>query len=420
MSNAHRRSNIHQFAFRSFGYLKVVPSLVIVATSWLVMTHTSDDQTVAADGPMYQALPSNVFDRSDESQVVVEVNPRIRSVVPLMFGVPDTDKIAVDHENVSEVRESLTPTSDIEPVEPNPIADTFGRVPNAQPGDTVPHGAGIAASTVTKNLSYGPLEQHTFDLYLPNHRSITPAPVIVFVHGGAWIFGTKEEGMNLAGPIDNMLNKGWAVAAISYRLAGSTSNHPDALHDVKRAIRWMKVNATTHGLDPDTVVVSGHSAGGHLALLAGLTSGVMEPSFSGAMSRVTSRPDAVVALAPVVDLVHFSRLHPSHPEQIFQRSVAAYFGCPITHPICDLAANHMANPLNHLDPSDPPVYLAHGDTDWVVPINEHSITAHDRMHPIIGVNRVWLDVIEGSNHDYLGANATMIADFLSKVRAKTI
>lgn len=414
MINAHRPPTLRHHAHRSLGYLKVAPILLVVATSSLVMTQASSSQVVAFDDTMSVALPSDVLDRSGENQPAVLVDPGTSSVASA------TGDAGVDREDASDVAENLTTSADVDPVDHDPIAHTPEQVPNAQPGDTVPHGAGIAAATVTTNLSYGPLAQHTFDLYLPDDRSIIPTPVVVHVHGGAWLFGTKEEGMALAGPIDNMLNKGWAVAAISYRLAGPTSKHPDALHDVKRAIRWMKVNAAAYGLDPDTVVVSGHSAGGHLALLAGLTAGVMEPSFSGAMSRVTSRPDAVIALAPVVDLVHFSHLHPDHPEQIFQRSVAAYFGCPITQPICDLAANHLADPLNHLDPSDPPVYLVHGDDDWVVPADEHSITAHDRMHPVLGVDRVWLDVIEGSNHDYLGANATMIAEFLSQVRDKTV
>lgn len=316
--------------------------------------------------------------------------------------------------------------------EPNPEVDAVtnaGASTNARPQtevaaplafETVPHGAGLDKAQVTRNIAFGPLDEHRLDLYLPSDRTITPTPVLVHIFGSAWILGTKEGGMELAGPITNMINEGWAVAAISHRLASPTSKHPDALHDVKRAIRWIKANGPTYGLDPTTVVVSGHSSGGHLALLAGLSAGTLEPEVPPPLDRVDSRPTAVVAFAPVVDLPHFSTLDPLHPDRVFQKSVAAYFGCPITQPICDQAANHLANPLSHLDPNDPPVYLVHGEGDNVVPARQHSIAASEQLAAILGTERVWLDIVRGADHDYLGANAAALADFLTRVRERRV
>jgi len=284
--------------------------------------------------------------------------------------------------------------------------------------NTVPQSAGLDASTVIADLSYGPLDQQRLDLYLPNKRSLTPTPVVLYIHGGAWILSSKEEGMRNAGPISNLLNEGWAVAAMSYRLANETSKHPDALHDTKRAIRWLKVNAARYDLDPTTVVVAGHSSGGHLALLAGLAADEMEPAFDPPLTTVDSRPDAVIAIAPVVDLPQFSLLDPEHPERIFQRSVAAYFGCPISQPICDPVATRQANPLSFLDPDDPPVYLLHGRDDWVVPIEAHSQMAANSLAAVLGDSRVWFDVFEGVDHDLVGIDANRLIEFVTQVRLR--
>jgi acetyl esterase/lipase len=105
------------------------------------------------------------------------------------------------------------------------------------------------------------------DLYLPSRPSSSPIPGIVFVHGGGWRSGTRD---NLAPIAIRMAVRGYACAAISYRLS-SQARYPAALNDVKAALRWMSEQGPAYGIDPGRVATAGASAGGQLASLAGVT-----------------------------------------------------------------------------------------------------------------------------------------------------
>jgi acetyl esterase/lipase len=118
-----------------------------------------------------------------------------------------------------------------------------------------------------KNIEYGPLERHRLDVW---RFSTTPAdaPVIYYVHGGAWTFGDKrEQGRPM---LHEFVRRGWIVVAINYRLAPRFP-WPAQIEDVTRALGWIKENIATYGGDPDRVVVAGGSAGGHLASLLALS-----------------------------------------------------------------------------------------------------------------------------------------------------
>ena len=118
-----------------------------------------------------------------------------------------------------------------------------------------------------KNIVYGPLERHRLDVW---RFSTTPAnaPVIYYVHGGAWTFGDKrEQGRPM---LHEFVCRGWIVVAINYRLAPRFP-WPAQIEDVTRALGWIKTNIATYGGDPDRIVVAGGSAGGHLASLLALS-----------------------------------------------------------------------------------------------------------------------------------------------------
>jgi acetyl esterase/lipase len=124
------------------------------------------------------------------------------------------------------------------------------------------------AMQLQRNISYGPLERHRLDIW---RFSTTPsnAPVIYYVHGGAWTFGDKrEQGRPM---LHEFVLRGWIVVAVNYRLAPGFP-WPAQIEDVTRALGWIKKNIATYGGDPDRVVVAGGSAGGHLASLLALSS----------------------------------------------------------------------------------------------------------------------------------------------------
>jgi acetyl esterase/lipase len=119
-----------------------------------------------------------------------------------------------------------------------------------------------------QNLAYGPLERHRLDVW---RLSTTPkdAPVIYYLHGGAWTFGDKrEQGRPM---LHEFVRRGWIVVASNYRLAPRFP-WPAQIEDATRALGWIKKNITTYGGDPSRVVVAGGSAGGHLAALLALSS----------------------------------------------------------------------------------------------------------------------------------------------------
>jgi len=118
-----------------------------------------------------------------------------------------------------------------------------------------------------RNLVYGPLDRHRLDVW---RLSTTPtdAPVIYYLHGGAWTFGDKrEQGRPM---LHEFVRRGWIVVASNYRLAPRFP-WPAQIEDATRALGWIKKNIATYGGDPDRVVVAGGSAGGHLASLLALS-----------------------------------------------------------------------------------------------------------------------------------------------------
>ncbi|HVB51761.1 MAG TPA: DUF3293 domain-containing protein [Acidimicrobiales bacterium] len=124
-----------------------------------------------------------------------------------------------------------------------------------------------------RDLVYGPLERQRLDVW---RLSTTPhnAPVIFYLHGGAWTFGNKrEQGRPM---LHEFLRRGWVVVASNYRLA-PRHPWPAQIEDATRALGWIKKNIATYGADPGRVVVAGGSAGGHLASLIAL--GANDPTW---------------------------------------------------------------------------------------------------------------------------------------------
>ncbi len=110
----------------------------------------------------------------------------------------------------------------------------------------------------TKNL---------LDVYQPETVD-EPLPVVLQIHGGAWVTGHKrQQGMPL---IHRLVRNGYVAVSINYRL-GPSHRFPDQVIDVKRAIAWTRTNIAAHGGDPTRIILTGGSAGGHLAALAALT-----------------------------------------------------------------------------------------------------------------------------------------------------
>lgn len=121
-----------------------------------------------------------------------------------------------------------------------------------------------------------PLE---LDLYLPPHDVVDegPVPVVIFLHGGGWRMSSRRSAgpayaKDAVSPFEVVAQAGIAVASVDYRLSGERT-WPAQVHDAKAAVRWLRARGSEAGLDSERIVAWGESAGGHLALLLGLTGG---------------------------------------------------------------------------------------------------------------------------------------------------
>lgn len=208
-----------------------------------------------------------------------------------------------------------------------------------------------------KDLTYCSPEGNPqkLDLYLPKEGG--PWPIFIDVHGGGWNAGDKAgaEGWKF------LNNYGIAAAAINYRLADQ-KKFPSMIEDVKCAVRFLRANAAKYNLDPDHIVASGASAGGHLVSLLGLadeSAGWDQGEYPGYSSRVS----AVISMAGFSD---FNR------EVYSSISMTIYYAIGAL-PGTDNPKNAKASPITYITPNDPPFLILHGDKDAIAPLEQSQI-----------------------------------------------
>jgi len=196
-------------------------------------------------------------------------------------------------------------------------------------------------------------------------RYIGYAPVIVAIHGGAWVSGDKADYEFIA---EEIASNGFVVASINYRFS-SDEIFPAQIHDVKAAVRWIRANAEERGFDTNNIGVIGSSAGGHLAAVLGTSYGIkaLEGDVGGNL-RYSSEVQAVVDLyGPVnfVDLVDQCGDNCASNHGSLSSPESKLIGCQLD--ICPAAAK-AATANTYISSDDPPFFILHGDEDPNIPI----------------------------------------------------
>ncbi len=197
------------------------------------------------------------------------------------------------------------------------------------------------------------------DVY-QSRNSEGPAPTFIYYHGGGWVGGSKESNVLRLLPY---LEGGWAAVNVQYRL-GNVSLAPAAVEDSLCALRWVARNADQYGFDIERLVVSGNSAGGHLALTSG-----MIPSEAGldrqCLGSETPQVAAIVnwyGITDVNDLLH----------GVNEKSYAVrWLG---SQPDMAEIAERVS-PISYVRSDLPPIITIHGDADPTVPYN-HAVQLH--------------------------------------------
>lgn len=209
-----------------------------------------------------------------------------------------------------------------------------------------------------ENLSYGEagIRNH-LDIW---HRDDLPsdgrAPVLVQIHGSAWVAGSKRgQGYPL---LAHMAERGWVCVAINYSLA-PTARWPAHIIDVKRALAWVKREIANYGGDPDFVALTGGSAGGHLTALAALTPG--EAVFQPGFEEVDTSVVAAVPFYGVYDLLDHSPEAPAEQEAFLTRIV---IGASPEHAP---QLWQQGSPVHWLRRDAVPFFVLHGSIDTLTP-----------------------------------------------------
>jgi acetyl esterase/lipase len=226
---------------------------------------------------------------------------------------------------------------------------------------------------VSEDVAYGEDPAQVADLYLQGswvgeptyfEAAPEPRPTLLFIHGGGWVQGDKTGQDPWFLPF---VQRGWHVVNMTYRLGPGTA--PDAVDDAVCALRWVVDSAGEYGFDRNRIVVSGGSAGGHLALMAGiLGSREGHPCYPGEDFRV----GAVVNWYGITDIQAVdSYLAEARPDFNYAR---AWAGDPSRIP--GLSTGY--SPLAVVDGRAPPILTIHGEADSVVP-HDQAVTFHSRL-----------------------------------------
>jgi len=225
----------------------------------------------------------------------------------------------------------------------------------------------------------------TFDVVQPQEDA--KGVGVLFMVSGGWVstwFPPDRVMQRNAGPFNlfgALVDEGYTLFLVRH---GSSPYFkvPDAVADVRRAVRYIRLHADEYGVDPDRLGVCGGSAGGHLSLMLGTASDDGNPSAEDEIEQQSGRVAAVAAYFPPTKIDEFFQLAERFPALDFDHDLA-----------------DSVSPLLHVTPDDAPTLLVHGDQDTLVPLsNSERIQAAFEAHDVPSK----LIVVEGAGHGFQG------------------
>jgi acetyl esterase/lipase len=249
-----------------------------------------------------------------------------------------------------------------------------------------------AGSKVDRNIIYETIGKRKLPLDLYRPATSQPVPLVIWVHGGGWKSGTK----NGAGPALALLERGYAVASVEYRLSGEAI-FPAAIEDCKAAVSFLRLNANKYQLDPHRFGVWGSSAGGHLVALLGTTNDVNDFDTHPVTKKSSSAVQAICNWFGPTDFLRMDdfpgKIHHDGPDSPESRFIGG--------PIQDRAKQvQKANPISYVTANDPPFLILHGENDQLVPFQQSQLL-HDALQKA-GVQSELYRVKNG-DHGFKGA-----------------
>ncbi len=259
-------------------------------------------------------------------------------------------------------------------------------------------------------LSYGDAPEQVLDIWRRRDLPPGPAPVLVFVPGGAWVHGSRTlQGYAL---MAHLAAQGWVCLSIDYRVS-PRHRWPQHLLDVKAAVAWARANVDEYGGDRDFVALAGCSAGGHLAALTGLTHD--DADFPvGVPTNYDTTVDAVVGIYGRYDWEDRS----THERELFM----GFLENVVVRQRYDRNPDvfRASSPIARVRPDAPPFLVVHGAADSLVPVAQARAFV-DRMRT---TSRACVGYLElpGAGHGFdmidgarTASAVTAIALFLNEI-----
>jgi acetyl esterase/lipase len=262
---------------------------------------------------------------------------------------------------------------------------------------------------ILRDLRYGPTpgRANELDIYLPGKRDNTARPLVIWIHGGAWMEGDKSRC-----PAAPLVRRGFVVASINYRLS-EQAVFPAQIFDCKGAVRGLRAHAAKYGIDPTRVGVWGASAGGHLAALLGTSGDVpaLEGNIGGNLDQ-SSKVEAVCDWFGPTDMTQIgAQADASNPFKLHPEISP----CALLFGGLALATSEKletANPITYIKGNEPPFLIMHGDSDHLVPLAQSAMLAKAlKEHGDVCDFRI----VAGAGHGNGFGNAgKTVADFFVK------
>lgn len=223
------------------------------------------------------------------------------------------------------------------------------------------------------------------DVYTPRN-SDGPVPTFIYYHGGGWVGGNKDANVLRLMPY---LQQGWAAVNVQYRL-GDVSLAPAAVEDSLCALRWVGRNAAQYGFDTDRLVVSGNSAGGHLALTTGM---LPTDSDLGNQCAGTETPE----VAAIVNWYGITDVGDVLEGENQKGYAVRWMGSMPDR----MEVASRVSPLNYVRSDLPPTITIHGDADPTVPYT-HAVQLHESLNQAEVTNQ--LVTVPNGRHGGFPAN----------------
>jgi acetyl esterase/lipase len=286
-----------------------------------------------------------------------------------------------------EVVEMAEPEFDLDLIEINPVDDLLTGI--------------LMNYEVVNNLTYAIASNYEckLDLWVPTD-SDKPVPTLIYIHGGGWVSGKREQYALMFLPFIEM---GFAVANVQYRMA-HVSPAPSAVQDCRAALRWVIYNADRYGFDTEKLVLFGHSAGAHLALMTGMLTSADGFDWEIPGGSDTEREEAMfryyadhaagkdeMEVAAIIEWAGITDVNDLLSGPNRKGYALVWMG---TVPYAEDLARSVS-PLNYVRPGLPPMLLIHGDADPIVPY-DHAVRLHEALDEA-GV-RNGLVTIPGGGH----------------------